>query len=390
MRYTNSIIRIFTNYRISTPIYHQHTKATMSALFQPYTLKDITLRNRIAVPPMCQYMAVDGQANDWHLSHYAGMARGGAGLVIVEATAVAPEGRITPGCTGIWNDDLAQAFVPVVKAIKAAGSVPGIQIAHAGRKASANRPWEGDDHIAEGNARGWQTIAPSAIAFGGGLPKVPRAMDLDDIARVQQNFVDAAVRAREVGFEWLELHFAHGYLAQSFFSAHSNQRDDIYGGSVENRSRFLLETLKAVRAVWPEHLPLTIRFGVLEFDGRDEQTLLESIGLVRQFKDAGMDMLSVSMGFTIPDVAIPWGPAFMGPIAERVRREAGVPVSSAWGFGTPAIAERVVKDEQLDVVMVGKAHLANPHWAYFAAKELGVERASWVMPAPYAHWLERY
>ena len=362
----------------------------MSTLFQPYTLKGITLRNRIAVPPMCQYMAVDGQANDWHLSHYAGMARGGAGLVIVEATAVAPEGRITPGCTGIWNDDLAQAFVPVVKAIKAAGSVPGIQIAHAGRKASANRPWEGDDHIPEGDARGWQTIAPSAIAFGGGLPKVPRAMDLDDIARVKQNFVDAAVRAREVGFEWLELHFAHGYLAQSFFSAHSNQRDDIYGGSLENRSRFLLETLKAVREVWPEHLPLTIRFGVLEFDGRDEQTLLESIGLVRQFKDAGMDMISVSMGFTIPDVSIPWGPAFMGPIAERVRREAGVPVSSAWGFGTPAIAERVVKDEQLDVVMVGKAHLANPHWAYFAAKELGVERASWTLPAPYAHWLERY
>ena len=362
----------------------------MSALFQPYTLKGITLRNRIAVPPMCQYMAVDGQANDWHLSHYAGMARGGAGLVIVEATAVAPEGRITPGCTGIWSDALAQGFAPIVKEIKKAGAVPGIQIAHAGRKASANRPWEGDDHIAEGDARGWQTIAPSAIAFGGGLPKVPRAMDLDDIARVQQNFVDAAIRAREVGFEWLELHFAHGYLAQSFFSAHSNQRDDIYGGSVENRSRFLLETLKAVRAVWPEHLPLTIRFGVLEFDGRDEQTLLESIGLVRQFKEAGMDMLSVSMGFTIPDVAIPWGPAFMGPIAERVRREAGVPVSSAWGFGTPAIAERVVKEEQLDVVMVGKAHLANPHWAYFAAKELGVERASWVMPAPYAHWLERY
>lgn len=362
----------------------------MSTLFQPFNLKDITLRNRIAVPPMCQYMAVDGQANDWHLSHYAGMARGGAGLVIVEATAVAPEGRITPGCTGIWNDDLAQAFVPVVKAIKAAGAVPGIQIAHAGRKASANRPWEGDDHIVEGDARGWQTIAPSAIAFGGGLPKVPRAMDLDDIARVKQNFVDAAIRAREVGFEWLELHFAHGYLAQSFFSAHANQRDDIYGGSVENRSRFLLETLKAVREVWPEHLPLTIRFGVLEFDGRDEQTLLESIGLVRQFKDAGMDMLSVSMGFTIPDVSIPWGPAFMGPIAERVRREAGVPVSSAWGFGTPAIAERVVKEEQLDVVMVGKAHLANPHWAYFAAKELGVERASWTLPAPYAHWLERY
>lgn len=362
----------------------------MSALFQPYTLKEITLRNRIAVPPMCQYMATDGLANDWHLSHYASIARGGAALVIVEATAVSPEGRITPGCTGIWSDALAQGFVPIVKEIKKAGAVPGIQIGHAGRKASANRPWEGDDHILDTDPRGWQTIAPSAIAFGGGLGKVPRAMTLDDIARVRQDFVDAALRAREVGFEWLELHFAHGYLGQSFFSEHSNQRDDIYGGSLENRSRFLLETLKAVREVWPEHLPLTIRFGVIEFDGRDEETLLESIGLVRQFKDAGMDMISVSMGFTIPDTSIPWGPAFMGPIAERVRKEAGVPVSSAWGFGTPAIAQQVVQDEQLDVVMVGKAHLANPHWTYFAAKELGLPRASWTMPAPYAHWLERY
>lgn len=362
----------------------------MSALFQPFKLKDVTLRNRIAIPPMCQYMAVDGLVNDWHLSHYSSMARGGAGLVIVEATAVAPEGRITPGCTGIWNNALAQAFVPVVQAIKAAGSVPGIQIAHAGRKASANRPWEGDDHMDEGDARGWQTIAPSAIAYGKGLPKQPRAMTLEDIARVRQNFVDAAVRARDVGFEWLELHFAHGYLAQSFFSQHSNHRDDIYGGSVENRARFLLETLRAVREVWPENLPLTVRFGVIEYDGRDEQTLLESIGLVRDFKKAGMDMISVSVGFTIPQTSIPWGPAFMGPIAERVRREADVPVSSAWGFGTPEIAKRVVEEQQLDVVMIGRAHLANPHWTYFAAKELNVERASWTLPAPYAHWLEQY
>ncbi|MDB5959634.1 MAG: NADH:flavin oxidoreductase [Massilia sp.] len=362
----------------------------MSALFQPYTLKSITLRNRIAVPPMCQYSATDGMPNEWHLPHYASIARGGAGLVVVEATAVAPEGRITPGCLGLWNDEQMQAFVPIVRAIKAAGSVPGIQIAHAGRKASANKPWEGDDHIAEGDPRGWETIAPSAIAFGENLSKIPRAMTLDDIARVTQNFVDTAVRAREAGFEWLELHFAHGYLAQSFFSEHSNQRDDIYGGSLENRSRFLLETLRAVRAVWPEHLPLTLRFGVIEYDGRDEQTLLDSIGLVRQFKDAGLDMLSVSIGFTIPGTAIPWGPAFMGPIAERVRREAGIPVSSAWGFGTPAIAEQVVRDEVLDLVMVGKAHLADPHWAYFAARELKVDKASWTLPAPYAAWLERY
>jgi 2,4-dienoyl-CoA reductase-like NADH-dependent reductase (Old Yellow Enzyme family) len=362
----------------------------MSALFEPFTLKDITLRNRIAIPPMCQYMADDGVINDWHHVHLAGLARGGAGLLVVEATAVSPEGRITPGCAGIWNDQQAQAFVPVVKAIKAAGSVPGIQIAHAGRKASANRPWEGDDHIAESDPRGWQTIAPSAIAFGANLPKVPQQMTLQDIARVRQDFVDAARRARDAGFEWIELHFAHGYLGQSFFSEHSNQRTDEYGGSFENRSRFLLETLAAVREVWPENLPLTARFGVLEYDGRDEQTLTESIELARRFKAGGLDLLSVSVGFTIPETNIPWGPAFMGPIAERVRREAALPVTSAWGFGTPQLAHEAIEAGHLDLVSVGRAHLADPHWPYFAAKELGVDKASWTLPAPYAHWLERY
>ena len=362
----------------------------MSALFEPYTLKDVTLRNRIAIPPMCQYMADDGMVNDWHLVHLASLARGGAGLVVVEATAVSPEGRITPGCAGIWSDAHAQAFVPMVKAIKAAGAVPGIQIAHAGRKASANRPWEGDDHIADGNPNGWKTIAPSPIAFGGNLPKVPQEMTLEDIARVRQDFVDAARRARDAGFEWIELHFAHGYLGQSFFSEHSYQRTDEYGGSFENRSRFLLETLAAVREVWPENLPLTARFGVIEYDGRDEQTLVESIELARRFKDGGLDLLSVSVGFTIAQTNIPWGPAFMGPIAERVRRESGLPVTSAWGFGTPQLAQAAIESRQLDLVSVGRAHLADPHWPYFAAKELGVEKASWTLPAPYAHWLERY
>lgn len=362
----------------------------MSALFQPFSLKDVTLRNRIAVPPMCQYSAVDGRVNDWHLANYTGQARGGAGLVIVEATAVAPEGRITPACAGIWNDDLAQAFVPTVESIKAQGAVPGIQIAHAGRKASANRPWEGDDHIGDEDPRGWQTIAPSAIPFGGHLSKEPREMTEEDIARVQQDFVQAARRAREVGFEWLELHFAHGYLAQSFFSEHSNQRSDAYGGSAENRSRFLRETFAAVREVWPENLPLTIRFGVLEFDGRDEQTLSESIDLVKCLKGDGLDMISVSIGFSTPEANIPWAPAFMGPIAERVRSEVQIPVSSAWGFGEPQLANNAVEQGQLDLVMVGKAHLANPHWTYQAARELKVDRPSWTLPAPYAHWLERY
>ena len=362
----------------------------MSSLFEPFTLKDVTLRNRIAVPPMCQYSANDGLINDWHRVHLAGLARGGAGLVIVEATGVSPEGRITPGCTGLWNDEQAQAFVPVVEAIKAAGAVPGIQIGHAGRKASSNRPWEGDDHIAVDDPRGWQTIAPSAIAFGANLPKVPQAMTLQDIERVRGDFVAEARRARDAGFQWLELHFAHGYLGQSFFSAHSNQRDDRYGGSVENRSRFLLETLAAVREVWPENLPLTTRFGVIEYDGRDEETLAESIALVKGFKERGLDMLSVSIGFSTPTANIPWAPAFLAPIAERVRREAGLPVSSAWGIGTPELAEGTLQSDQLDLVMVGRAHLADPHWPYAAARSLGIDRPSWTLPAPYAHWLERY
>lgn len=362
----------------------------MSALFSSFRLKDVTLRNRIAIPPMCQYSAQDGLVNDWHEVHYASLGRGGAGLVIVEATGVAPEGRITPACLGLWNDQQASGLARVAAAIKAGGAVPGIQIGHAGRKASANRPWEGDDHIAEGDPRGWATLSPSAVAFGANLPKVPKVMSLDDIARVREDFVVAAKRARDAGFEWLELHFAHGYLAQSFFSVHANQRTDQYGGDYAGRSRFLLETLAAVRAVWPEHLPLTARFGVIEFDGRDEETLAESIELAKAFRNAGLDMLSVSMGFSTIKANIPWAPAFMAPIAGKVRSATGMPVASSWGIDVPATAERVVADNQMDLVMIGRAHLANPHWPYHAAKALGKDQASWVLPAPYAHWLARY
>ena len=362
----------------------------MTALFTEFSLKDITLRNRIAVPPMCQYSADDGHTNDWHLAHYTQLARGGAGLVIVEATAVSPEGRITPGCTGIWNDAQAEGLAKIASAIKKTGACAGIQIAHAGRKASANRPWEGDDHLADSDPQSWQTIAPSAVAFGANLPKVPKAMTLEDIERVKADFVSAAKRAKAAGFEWLELHFAHGYLAQSFFSVHSNLRDDKYGGDLAGRSRFLLETLQAVREVWPGNLPLTARFGVIEYDGRDEETLSESIHLTRQFKQSGLDMLSVSMGFSTPDADIPWGPALLAPIAERVRREAEIPVASAWGIDEPKTVNQVITDQQMDLVMVGRAHLANPHWPYHAAKSLKIADPAWVLPAPYAHWLSRY
>jgi NADPH2 dehydrogenase len=335
-------------------------------------------------------MAEDGVVNDWHLSHYTSLARGGAGLVIVEATAVSPEGRITPNCTGLWNDEQAQAFAPVVENIKKAGAVAGIQIGHAGRKASANRPWDGDDHIAENDARGWQPISPSPIAFGANLPREPEEMSLDDIKRVQNDFVSAAERARDLGFEWLELHFAHGYLGQSFFSAHANQRTDEYGGSFENRARFLVETVRAVKQVWPDNLPLTARFGVIEFDGNDEQQMQESVKLTQLLKAEGLDFLNVSISFSTSEANIPWGPGFMAPIAERIRKEADIPVASAWGIDLPQLAEHTVAQGQLDLVMVGRAHLSNPHWPYDAAKALRVEKPSWVLPAPYAHWLERY
>ncbi|MCG8599958.1 MAG: NADH:flavin oxidoreductase/NADH oxidase [Verrucomicrobiales bacterium] len=363
----------------------------MSQLFTPFTLKDVTLRNRAVVPPMCQYSAVDGYTNDWHQVHYPGMARGGAGLVIVEATGVSPDGRITPGCTGLWEDGQIEGLAKIAASIKEAGSVPGIQIAHAGRKASANKPWEGDDHLPENDPNAWQPIAPSPIAFGENLPRVPQEMTIEDIERVKQAYVDAARRAVEAGFEWLELHFAHGYLAQSFFSPHSNQRTDDYGGSFDNRARFPLETLRAVREVWPENLPLTARMGVIEYDGRDEETVAESIELVKRFRESGLDFFNVSINFVIPDTEIPWStPAFLGPIAGRVRREAGIPVASAWGMADSHDAERLIAEGNLDLVMIGRAHLANPHYVYQLAHELKVENPDWVLPAPYAHWLARY
>jgi 2,4-dienoyl-CoA reductase-like NADH-dependent reductase (Old Yellow Enzyme family) len=363
----------------------------MSTLFTPYTLRSVTFRNRIVVSPMCNYVAVDGVLTDWHRVHYASLARGGAGLVVVEASAVSPEGRITPGDSGIWNDEQAAVLSEISASIAAAGAVPGIQLAHAGRKASANRPWEGDDSIPEGDPHGWETIAPSAIALGGVLPRVPREISLAEIDRVKGDYVAAAKRALAAGFKVLQLHFAHGYLAASFLNDHSNHRTDAYGGSLANRSRFLHETVTAVRAVWPEALPLSVRLGVIEFDGRDEETVTNAIEVAKVFKTAGVDLLDLSMGFTTLDVKIPWGtPAFMAPIAERFRREVDMPLSSSWGFDTPEIAEHAVSDGPLDLVMIGKAHLANPHWPYYAARKLGVDRASWTLPAPYAHWLERY
>ena len=362
----------------------------MPSLFDPYTIKGTTLRNRIAVSPMCQYMAIDGVVNDWHRVHYATLARGGAGLVVVEATAVSPEGRITWGDLGLWNDAQADALRPVVASIREAGAVPGIQIAHAGRKASANRPWEGDDHIPEGEPNAWATIAPSPLAFGGVLGRVPHEMSLDEIARVQADTVSAVVRARELGFEWLELHMAHGYLAQNFFSPISNHRTDRYGGSAENRARYLFETLVAVREAWPQDRPLTVRLGVVEFDG-NEAMLGEAIALLSRMKEAGLDFVDVSIGFNTPDANIPWAPNFMADVARQVRQETGLPGTTSWYISKPSDADALVRDGKVELIMLGRPLLADPHWPYAAAKALDVENPAWAtLPPPYAHWLARY
>jgi 2,4-dienoyl-CoA reductase-like NADH-dependent reductase (Old Yellow Enzyme family) len=361
----------------------------MSHLYSTLEIKAIRLKNRIAVSPMCQYSAKAGVPNQWHLVHLGGRAIGGAGLVIAEATAVSPEGRITPGCTGLWNDEQAAAFEPITRFIAEQGAVPGIQLAHAGRKASASRPWEGDAHLPPDHPEAWEPIAPSSNAFGGKLPRAPRAMTLDDIVRVREDFVAAARRAERAGFKWLVLHFAHGYLAQSFFSPLANRRQDEYGGSFENRARFLLETFDAVRAVWPDEYPLTVRLGVIDYV-KGEQPLEESIELLRSMKGRGLDLVDVSMGFNTPDVArVPWREeAFLAPVAARIRREVGIPTAMSWNIRDPKQTDQLIATDTLDLVMLAKSLLSDPHWPYHTAKALGREAPETILPDQYACWLK--
>lgn len=360
----------------------------MSILFEPFKLKDITLRNRVVVSPMCQYSSVNGYANDWHLVHLGGMARGGAGLIIAEATAVSPEGRISPGDAGLWEDAQIEPLKRIISFLKQHGAVPGIQLAHAGRKASANRPWEGDDHLAPEKGA-WEILAPSGKAFGANLPTVPREMSKADIQRVRGDFVAAARRALEAGYEWLELHFAHGYLAHSFYSPLANFRADEYGGTFENRIRFLIETFKAVREVWPERLPLTIRLSVTDWV-EGGVTLEESIELTKRFKASGLDLLDASHGFASPDMSkIPWGPGFLLPHAARIRAEAALPVATGWMIQEPQQAEAALKEGQADLIVLARPLLDDPHWAYHAAKKLGVAEPHHLLSPPYGHWLKR-
>lgn len=336
---------------------------------------------------MCQYTSEDGLPTDWHLVHLGSRAVGGAGLVIVEATAVSPDGRISPADSGIYSDKHVEPFARIAAFMKQHGAVSGIQIAHAGRKASTQAPWEGGAHL-DNSEGGWETIAPSPLAFGARLDKVPRAMSLEDIARVKNDFVSATQRSLEAGFEWLQVHFAHGYLAHEFYSPLANQRSDEYGGSFDNRIRFLMETFQAVRDVWPERLPLTVRLSVTDWiDGG--VTLEESIELVRRLKHAGLDMIDVSHGMIVPDHSnVPSGPGFMIPYAAQIRREVDIATTTSWQITEPQQAAAAIEQSQLDIVTLAREMLRDPYWPYHAAVALEVDAASDLLPVQYARAVE--
>lgn len=362
----------------------------MSSLFSPFTLKKVTLRNRIVVSPMCQYMAENGFINAWHQAHYTSLARGGSGLVIVEATAVSPEGRITPGDTGIWSDEHVAGLADIASSIKSAGAVPGIQIGHAGRKAGCTPPWEGGAPLEPSDPAAWEPIAPSAVPYVSGSAYVPKEMTLADIHRVHQDFVDAARRAVDAGFQWIELHFAHGFLGQEFLSTHANKRDDQYGGSLKNRARFLIETVEAVRKVWPEELPLTVRLGVIEFGGSEDASLTEAVQVLRWLKDAGLDLVDVGLALSTPEESIPWGANMLVPYAAPIRATTGLAVGTSWMITNAQEADEYVRDGKLDLVYFARTLLANPHWPFEAARQLGIDDPASVLPTPYGFWLRSW
>lgn len=362
----------------------------MTGLFNELVLKDVHLRNRIAISPMTQYSCgADGVVTDWHLVHLGARAVGGAGLVVIEQLAVSPEGRMTPACAGLWSDEQALALQRITAFIKSVGAVPGAQLGHSGRKGSLERPWDGYRQLDKEHPDFWQSIGPSDIPYGGRIPRPAQTMTREDIQAVHQKYADAARRALDAGFEWLEIHYAHGFLGASFMSPLSNNRTDEYGGSPENRARFLVETFDAVRAVWPERLPLTVRIGATDFHP-DSHTLEDSIALVQTLASHGMDLVDISMGMNSDEAAVPWGDrGFMVPAASRIRGETGVLTAVSWNLSDPVYADEIIRSGQIDLLMVGRPTLANPHWPLYAALVLGKEAAYEILPDQYSYFLNK-
>ncbi len=339
-------------------------------LFQPLTQRGIQFRNRIAVSPMCQYSSEDGFAGDWHLVHLGSRAVGGAALVMMEATAVEARGRISPFDQGIWKDEHVAFLRRIAAFLKTFGAVAGIQLAHAGRKASVRRPWEGGAAIPVADG-GWQTVAPSAIPFRPG-DSTPVELSKGEIHTVMDAFVAAARRALQAGFQLVELHGAHGYLMHQFLSPLSNRRTDGYGGSFANRVRFALETVEAVRAAWPQDLPLWLRLSATDWvDGG--WSIDDSVALARLVKPMGVDLIDCSSGGSSLEQKIPMGPGYQVPFAERIRAEAGISTGAVGLISTPEQAERIVSSGQADMVLLAREFLRDPYFPLHAARALGAE-----------------
>ena len=340
----------------------------MAHLFDPLTIRDLTLANRVVVSPMCEYFSTDGFANDWHFVHLGSRAVGGAGLVLTEATAVLPEGRISPQDLGIWADEHIEMLSRIVSFIHEQGSVAGMQLAHAGRKASTHRPWEGQGTVPESEG-GWKkVVAPSALRFADNYP-MPQALTDDGIQEIIAAFAAAARRACDAGFRVIEIHGAHGYLIHEFLSPLSNQRDDAYGGSFENRTRFIREIVGAVRSSWPKSAPLFVRISATDWveGGWD---IRQSVELARGLKELGVDLVDCSSGGTVPHAEIPVGPGYQTAFAEQIRRETGIMTGAVGMITSPVQAEHIIATGQADAVIIAREFLRDPYWPLRAAREL--------------------
>jgi 2,4-dienoyl-CoA reductase-like NADH-dependent reductase (Old Yellow Enzyme family) len=339
----------------------------MAGLFDPLAIREVKFTNRVFVSPMCQYSSHDGYANDWHFVHLGSRAVGGAGLVLTEATAVLPEGRISPQDLGIWADEHIEMLSRIVRFIHEQGSVAGMQLAHAGRKASTHRPWEAPGAISESEG-GWKVVAPSVIPFSDTYP-MPQALTLDGIQEVIAAFAAAARRACQAGFRVVEIHAAHGYLIHEFLSPLSNRREDDYGGSFENRTRLCREIVAGVRSSWPKELPLFLRISATDWvDGAWDVD--DSVKLARQLKPIGVDLIDCSSGGNVPHTEIPVGPGYQVAFAERIRSEAEIMTGAVGMITSPVQAEHIIRTEQADAVIMAREFLRDPYWALRAAGEL--------------------
>lgn len=366
----------------------------MSSLFTPLSLRSLTIPNRVWMSPMCMYSAASegdetGAPTDFHLTHLASRAAGGAGLVMAEATAVRPDGRISPWDLGLWNDHQQEAFARLTTALRSHGSVPAVQLSHAGRKASTDRPWHGGGHLTEAEG-GWRAVSPSAEALPGFA--TPHELTEAEIDRLVADFAASAERALAAGFQVAEVHGAHGYLLHSFLSPAANHRTDAYGGDIENRMRFPLRVVEAVREVWPEELPVFFRTSATDWLSEDPQdprqgwTGDDTVLLAKELQARGVDLLDVSTGGVVHDARIPVGPDYQVPFAAQARQETGIPTSAVGLVLDPRQAEKIVASGRADAVMLGRQLLREPYWAHRAAIELGVE-PDW--PDQYGHAVKR-